>query len=50
MSWDLIKTLWELVQLLSFYSVMAGCAVTGIAFAVALVCWVIDYIRKELGR
>jgi hypothetical protein len=50
MSWDLIKALWELIQTLSIYVVLAAWGVTGIAVAVAIVCWVIDFIRKELGR
>ena len=50
MSWELVKSLFELVQLISIYALLAGCGVTGIVFAVALSCWVIDYIRKELGR
>jgi len=50
MSWDIIKALWELIQTLSIYAVLAGCGVTGIAMAVAIICWVIDFIRKELGR
>jgi hypothetical protein len=50
MSWEFAKTLWELIQTLSLYVVLAGCGVTGIAMAVAIVCWVIDFIRKELGR
>jgi len=50
MSWEFAKTLCELIQMLSIYVVMAGCGVTGIVLTVAVACWVVDYVRKELGR
>ena len=50
MSFEFLKTLCELLVTLSFYVVLAGCGVSGIAIAVAIMCWVIDYIRRELGR
>jgi len=50
MSWDFLRALCELLFTLLFYLVVFGCGVSGIVVAVAIVCWVIDFIRKELGR
>ena len=48
--WELMRDLGQLSVLIVCWAIYVGSGITGIALAVAVVCWVIDFVRKEIGR
>ena len=49
MDWILAKDLFHMAALIVGWLVLFGLAISGIAFAVAFVCWLIDKARKDWG-
>lgn len=48
--WDVMRDLGQLSGLIVCWGLFIGCGVTGLTLAVAVICWVIDFVRKELGK
>lgn len=47
MDWALARDLFGMATVLVGWIVLFGVAVSGLVFAVAFVCWLIDKIRKD---
>jgi hypothetical protein len=49
-SWELMKDLAQLSGLIVGWGLFVGCGIGGLTIAIAVICWVIDFARKELGK
>ena len=47
-SCQVMRDLAQLSGLIVGWGLFIGCGISGIALAVAITCWVVDFIRKEL--
>jgi hypothetical protein len=48
--WELMKDLAQLSGLIVGWGLFVGCGIGGLTIAIAVICWIIDFVRKELGR
>ena len=45
---ELMKDLAQLSGLIVGWGLFLGCGVGGLTIAIAVICWIIDFVRKEL--
>ena len=47
-SWELMKDLAQLSGLIVGWGLFVGCGIGGLFIGGAVICWIIDFVRKEL--